>query len=157
MCGRDRMGLHGQWCVCVCVYFVPAPRGCPSCQSCSVCAALWTEACSGRNLGRHSAPLKSFSQTRQSGTRARVQRKTSEQHVLRRERVCMTESVRVTDRGQKEWDAQLLALVFWIAQQKSFPSLAKVTSEVVWGIPPWLISGWVGQKWLSYFFPLCLQ
>lgn len=86
-------------CLCVhCVFFLSAPEGCPSCQSYSVCAALWTEACSGRNLGRHSAPLKSFAQTRQSGTKARVQRNTRACAAVR---VCLTELVRESKREER--------------------------------------------------------
>lgn len=74
--------------VCVCVYmcfFPPAPpsRGCPSCQSCSVCVALWTEACSGRNLGRHSSPTEVIC-TDQTVEQKPESRETL-QHVLQRE------------------------------------------------------------------------
>ena len=160
-CGGDRnmtvlaMGcvpvcLYVCVCVCVCVcahmLFPSTPRGCPSCQSCSVCTALWTEACSGRNLGRHSAPLKSFAQTRHSGTKARVHRNTWACAVAW---ACVTEWVGVTDRGEKKWYVQSLALLFWRTagtRETSCARFTAVTAEVVWWISPRMKSGWVDSK-----------
>lgn len=138
------MGLHGRWhmCVyawvCVHVFFFSAPRGCPSCQSCSVCAALWTEACSGRNLGRHSAPLKSFAQTRQSGTKARVQGNTRACAVVWS--VYMTESD--TDRGEAHWDVQSLVLL-------SFPSevISIACCSYLWS---WVMDLSGAEIWVSW-------
>ena len=74
--------------------------------------------------GRHSAPLKSFSQTRQSGAKARVKRNTG---ACAAAWVCVTESVRSTGRGQKDWDVHPLALLF-LSSEKSFPSLTFKTA-----------------------------